>query len=378
MSLFEDQPVEPLEEEPVIDLAEENSGLLPPRDNLTCFGFEDLEQSLLKAFNADRFPHAVILAGPTGIGKATFAYRVARFLLAQEPGGGLFGGDETPAVTMDISADNEVVRRVSSGGHADLLTVGRVYDPKKKKLSNDIPVDEVRKITPFLRKTSSDGGWRVVIVDDAHHLNRSSQNALLKILEEPPKKTVLILVADQPGRFLPTIRSRCQIYNCGVLKDEYMKNLLEIYDPHMPQDTVTALSNLGQGRIGRAIELMDAGGLEIYQDVIELLSKLPKVDVQYAYDLSEKLGKDEARYDLYMRLLRDILMDMARLQTRGELPAQVSKGDTAVFERLSKIYTPKEWLEVWENVKTVYEETRYMHLDKAQGVLGAIWAMEKD
>ena len=210
MSLFDEPAVG--DHAPLVELdGEAIEGLSPARENLLCFGFGDLEQSLLKAFNADRFPHAIILAGPTGIGKATFAYRVARFLLAQEPGGGLFGGDVAPAVTMEISAENPVVRRISSGGHADILTVGRVYDEKKKKLSNDIPVDEVRKITPFLRKTSSEGGWRVVIVDDAHHLNRSSQNALLKILEEPPKKTVLILVADQPGRFLPTIRSRCQI-----------------------------------------------------------------------------------------------------------------------------------------------------------------------
>ena len=193
---------------------------LSPRANPELLGHEDAEKTLLAGFNAGRMPHALILAGPAGIGKATLAFRLTRFLLAQqEQESGLFGEPEKPQ-SLYIKSDDPVFRRVASGGHADLLTVERELDEKKGRLKNDISVESVRRIAPFLRKPAAEGGWRAVIVDGAECLNASSQNALLKILEEPPAKTVLILTTTQPGIFLPTIRSRCRMVHLEALPDK--------------------------------------------------------------------------------------------------------------------------------------------------------------
>jgi DNA polymerase-3 subunit delta' len=358
--------------------ATEQPGLLPPQQNPLCLGHEATEKTLLKLFNADRLPHAMIFSGPKGIGKATFAYRFARFLLSQDGDDSLFGGDDVACENFDLAEDHPVFRRVSSGGHADILSVGRVYDTKKGKLSQDIPVDEVRKITPFLRKTASDGGWRVVIVDEAEHLNRSSQNALLKILEEPPSKAVLVLITDQPGRFLPTIRSRCQSYHFEPLAEENMSQLLDIAAPASDDKTRTALKLLGAGRIGYALELFEQGGLQAYEDMLELLEKLPVVDSTYAYTLSEKLGRDKKVFPVYMDLLCEWLSKMARLQVRGQIPAPVTPAEGDVLSRLTEIYTPRDWLIRYEKISEIIQETERVNLDTRQAVLEVIWALEKN
>jgi DNA polymerase-3 subunit delta' len=239
-------------------------------------------------------------------------------------------------------------------------------------------VDEVRKITPFLRKTASDGGWRVVIVDEAEHLNRSSQNALLKILEEPPSKAVLVLITDQPGRFLPTIRSRCQSYHFEPLAEENMSQLLDIAAPASDDKTRTALKLLGAGRIGYALELFEQGGLQAYEDMLELLEKLPVVDSTYAYTLSEKLGRDKKVFPVYMDLLCEWLSKMARLQVRGQIPAPVTPAEGDVLSRLTEIYTPRDWLIRYEKISEIIQETERVNLDTRQAVLEVIWALEKN
>lgn len=352
-------------------------GLPEPRQNMLCLGHQATEALLLKQFNADRLPHAMIFAGPKGIGKATFAYRLARFLLSQDNGAALFGGTETPAENFDLAEDSPVARRVSSGGHADILNIARVYDAKKGKMSQDIPVDEVRKITPFLRKTASDGGWRVVIVDEAEHLNRSSQNALLKILEEPPKKAVLVLITNQPGRFLPTIRSRCQLYHFNPLAETDMDQLLDRAAPAADDRTRQALKLLGAGRIGYAMELFEQGGLDAYESMLELLAQLPAVDPVYAYELSEKLGRDRKGFPLYMDLLCEWLSKMARMQVCGQMPAPVVEKEAAIQIRLSGLYNAKDWLDRYENITEILRDTDRINLDFKQTVLEVIWALEK-
>ena len=381
MGLFDDDTPEDFDSlaaEVDAAVTSDNSGLKPPRENMLCEGHSAIENKLLKLFNADRLPHAMIFSGPKGIGKATFAYRLARFLLAQEPGDALFGQTDTPAESFDLSAGHPVSRRISSGGHADLLTIGRVYDTQKGRMSNDVPVEEVRKVTPFLRKTASEGGWRVVIVDEAEHLNRSSQNALLKILEEPPAHAVLILITDQPGRFLPTIRSRCQVYHFDVLDDEIMNRLLQISDAEMNASTHSALKLLGQGRIGYALSLVEAGGVEAYEDMIDLLSQLPDVDSAYAFQLSEKLGRDRKVYPVFMDLLLEWLSKMARLQVRGILPPPVIPREEGVTARLAEIYTPQNWLNRYEDIAVLLRDTDRINLDMKQTVLEVIWALEKE
>ena len=151
-------------------------------------------------------PHAVLMTGPRGIGKATLAYRFARFVLTHGATGRTAPDCRRMTSLAGHPADCGVFRRVASGGHADLLAVERAYDPRRRRLRSEIVVDDTREIAAFLRLTAAEGGWRVVIVDGADEMNRNAANALLKILEEPPRHALLLLVAHSPGRLLPTIR----------------------------------------------------------------------------------------------------------------------------------------------------------------------------
>src|SRR5439155_4379731 len=178
---------------------------------------------------------ALLLSGPRGIGKATLAFRLARFVLANGGGesalGGLFG--DSDASGLAIAPDSGTFRRVASRGHADLLTVERAYDPRRRRLRGEIVVDDVREIANFLRLTSAEGGWRVVIIDGADEMNRNSANALLKVLEEPPSRALLLLVAHSPGLLPPTILSRCSKMALSPLDPALVRQLLPRYRPDL-------------------------------------------------------------------------------------------------------------------------------------------------
>ena len=185
-----------------------------PRENALLRGHAAAEAMLAEALRAGRLHHAWLITGPLGVGKATLAFRFARRLLA--------GGEGELA----LSATHPVFRRVAVGSHADLLTIEREWDPKKKRMRGEIIVDDVRRVSGFLRLTPAEGGWRVVIVDGAEDMNRQGQNALLKVLEEPPPQAILLLVCGAAGRLLPTIRSRCRRLALDKLEEADVAALL--------------------------------------------------------------------------------------------------------------------------------------------------------
>ena len=184
--------------------------------NSILLGQAEAEASFLTAFNSGKLPHAWLICGPSGIGKATLAHRITRFVLTHggpvAEGPGLFG-DALPAVeptSLATDLESPICRRIIAGGHADFLHIQRSEDEKTGKLRKEITVNEVRAVGSFLSKTPAEGGWRVVVIDSADEMNANAANAVLKVLEEPPKRALLLLVSHNPGRLLPTIRSRCR------------------------------------------------------------------------------------------------------------------------------------------------------------------------
>src|SRR6516225_12371524 len=254
---------------------EATAGVPAPRANPELVGHESAERELRRLVEAGRLPHAILLSGPRGIGKATLAFRFARFLLAN-------GDDRTNAVAesgLAINPESGVFRRVAAGGHADLLPIERAYDPRRRRLRGEIVVEDAREITSFFRLTAAEEGWRIVIVDGAEEMNRSAANALLKVLEEPPRQALLLLVSHSPGRMLPTIRSRCRRFPLIPLPRALLTQLLRRHRPELTQAEVEPLAALSDGSIGRALELAEAGGLALYRSVLELLSQIPQLDV---------------------------------------------------------------------------------------------------
>lgn len=272
----------------------------PPRANPDLQGHAAAEAILAEGAASGRLHHAWLITGPRGIGKATLAYRFARFLLAGagkgedagSGGGGLFG-EALPSIAspLHVAADHPVFRRVVSGGHADLMTIERSWDEKKKKLRAEIVVDDVREVGGFLAMTPAEGGWRVVVVDAADEMNRNAANALLKVLEEPPRQAILLLVAHNPGRLLPTIRSRCRKLTLKPLDTATVVHLIGRYRPETSPEEAAELARLSGGSIGRALELAGGGGLGLYQEVTDLLDALPGLDVAKLHKQADALAR---------------------------------------------------------------------------------------
>src|SRR5271165_2981432 len=261
-----------------------------PRANPDLVGHESAERELRRLVEAGRLPHAILLSGPRGIGKATLAFRFARFLLAN--------GDRPSKTAAEsglaIDPESGVFHRVAAGGHADLLTVERAYDPRRRRLRGEIVVEDAREITAFFRLTAAEGGWRIVVVDGAEEMNRNAANALLKILEEPPRRALLLLISHSPGRLLPTIRSRCRHFPLAALARVLVLQLLARNRPELARSDAEALAGLAEGSIGRAIELADAGGLELYRSMLGILAQVPRVEVAELYAYADKLARPDA------------------------------------------------------------------------------------
>jgi DNA polymerase-3 subunit delta' len=353
----------------------------PPRTNPDLLGHQHAEAELRRLFDSGRMPHALLLSGPRGIGKATLAFRLARFVLAQSTGEGtgpsLFG-DDGPA-GLAIASDSGVFRRVASGGHADLLTVERAYDPRRRRLRSEIVVDDTREIGAFLRLTPAEGGWRVVIVDGADEMNRNAANALLKILEEPPRRALLLLVAHSPGRLLPTIRSRCRRFPLAPLSAAIVAELLARYRPELEPAAAMSVTALAEGSIGRALDLAAAGGVELYRAVLALLARERGIDPAALHTFADRLVRPEAEeaYRVVENLVGQMLARLAIAATQSEAEAGALPDEDALLRRLGRRAPAARWAALRGGIEESFARTDALNLDRKQTILGAFFAIER-
>jgi DNA polymerase-3 subunit delta' len=327
-----------------------------PRANGELLGQDAAERTLLEAYRSGRLPHAWLLAGPRGVGKATLAYRFARFLLSGGgQGGGLFG--EQPA-GLALGPEHPVFRRVASGGHADLVTVERGVDDKTGKPRSEIVVRDVRSVASFLHMTPGEGGWRIVVVDSADEMNRIAANAILKILEEPPRRALLLLISHAPGRLLPTIRSRCCRLPMPALEDATVTRLLKRYRPDL--------------------DLAAGEGLALYRELVELLTGLPRLDVPRVHALGDRLGRggDGTAFRVGTELLSWWLARMIRGGACGALPTEVVAGEAALMARLLERRSLAQWLTLWEKWGRLFARAEGANLDRKQVVVTAFLELE--
>jgi len=354
----------------------EAASLVPaPRANPDLVGHETAERELRRLVEVGRLPHAILLNGPRGIGKATLAFRLARFLLADRD-------HPTGAAEQGLAIDPEcgVFHRVAAGGHADLLTVERAYDPRRRRLRGEIVVEDAREITGFFRLTAAEGGWRIVVVDGAEEMNRNAANALLKILEEPPRRALLLLVSHSPGRLLPTIRSRCRRLPLAALARPVVTQLLGRYRPELAAPEAEALAALADGSIGRALELADAGGLVLYRSMIEMLSQVPAVDIARLHAFADQLARVDAEDayraggELLSQFLARMIAGAARHQVGGE---EIVAGESGAMQRLAACADPARWAALREEIERGFASTDQLNLDRKQAMLGAFFAIEQ-
>ncbi len=354
--------------------ADRVEGAPHPRHTAEMFGQSAAEAEFLDAFNSDRLHHAWLISGPQGVGKATLAWRIAKFLLAQPSGDGGMFADAAPARpdSLQIDPDHPVARRVEALSEPRLFLCRRPWDEKGKRLRQNITVEETRKLKSFFTLSATDGGYRVAIVDAADEMNAAAANALLKILEEPPEKTVLLLVSHQPSRLLPTIRSRCRTLACKTLGAADMAAALSNagFDAG---DQGQALAILSGGSVGEAVRLLSGDGLALYSQLVSLASAAPQLDRSAAIRLADSCtGKTaEARYTATLRLIFLLLSRLARF---GALqPPVVDEATTGEARMLAKLApdanAARRWANLAQDLSARSSHARAVNLDPSTVIL---------
>jgi len=321
-----------------------------PRANPHLVGHAAAEAALAEAVRAGRLHHAWLITGPAGIGKATLAFRFARRLLAGGAGDSLF-----------LPQDHPVFHRVAAGTHADLLTIEREWDDKKKRIRGEIVADTAREIPEFLHLTPAEGGWRVVVVDGAEDLNSQAANAVLKMLEEPPRRTVLLLVSAAPGLLLPTIRSRCRHLRLSPLTEAEVAGLLDRYLPGIEPARRDRLAGMAEGSPGRALLLAEGNGVALAEVVSQALEKLPEMTVGRAHTVADAVGRDETAFGIFMDLLRGTLATAVRDAAAGRADPDQT--------RLLGARPLADWVDVWQGLCHLQDETEAFHLDRRQAIV---------
>lgn len=259
-----------------------------PRETNVLFGHAEAERALLDGYKSGRMPHAWLIGGPPGIGKATLAYRLARFVLAHpDPS----APAAQAAATLAVDPEHPVARRIAAQAQGDLLVLERVVNEQTGKLYTVIRVDDVRRTVSFFGSTAGEGGWRIAIVDAVDDLQREGANALLKVLEEPPERTLLLLISHAPGRELPTIRSRCRRLLLRPLDTaDVVRAVAAATGRGDSENEVREAASASDGSVARALGFLDGPALALRQKVLDLLAQLPEPDPRALHALGDALG----------------------------------------------------------------------------------------
>lgn len=356
-----------------------------PRMTAQVLGHSEAEREFLAAFNSGRSHHAWLLSGARGIGKATLAWRIARFLLTTAPGGGLLSPE--PPQSLDVAPDHPVLSQIEALSEPRLYLLRRgLNDQKPPTPSAQILVKEVRELSKFFHLSAADGGRRVAIVDCMDEMNVAAANAFLKLLEEPPPNVTFLLISHQPAQLLPTIRSRCRSLRLGPLSPNDLSDALTAAGGAVDPGDRLALAELAGGSVGVAFELTNLNGLELYQSLIDLLGGLPQISRSRLQALSDAgSGKgNEAQFDLIVTLIDLFLARLARAAAIGGLPPDAARGEGDLIARLSTTpqIAPQQAALTWANLAQALggraRAGRAVNLDAASLLLDMLLAIESE
>ena len=309
-------------------------------------GHDQAMRDVQSAFASGRMHHAWLIAGIEGIGKATLAKHIAQFVLAK--GIGEIG---------KIDPQHHAAKLVEAETHPDLLIIRRPIDEKTGEQRNIIPVEDALKVATFLRKTATHGGWRVVIIDEAHTLNRNGQNAILKIIEEPPPRTLILITVTTPGALLPTIRSRTRTLYLAPLDEPHMRAILHHTTPNMPPEDITALIDLSGGSIGFALKILRSETLPLYREMLALLDAMPALDIARLHKLADQIAKkaDAESFDVLTTLLIERLRGAAHHEAKQHPQGRV---DLA--------------LQIWDKTRATLSASDHANLDRKLAFINAM------
>jgi DNA polymerase III subunit delta' len=336
-------------------VSEGEEGARLPRETAELFGHAEAEQALLASYKSGRVPHAWLIGGPPGIGKATLAYRFARFVLAHpDPA----ASEVQKASSLALDPASPVARRIAAQAQGDLLVLERVVNEQTGKLYTAIRVDDVRRTVSFFGSTAGEGGWRIVIVDAVDDLQREGANALLKVLEEPPARTILLLISHAPGRELPTIRSRCRRLLLRPLDESDVAAAVAAATGRTAEEAdVQEAARVADGSVGRALSLLDEKARALRQRVLDLIAQLPEPDPRALHALGDALGGSDPR-DL------ETFIDLVN----GWLSERLA-GGKGPLPRMARV------AETWEKVNRAAREAEIYNLERKPLVFAVFGAL---
>ncbi len=309
-----------------------------PKDNAYLIGHKKAEEAFLKAYHNKNLHHAWLITGKSGVGKATFGYKIARFLLQENE------QHMESAQTLDIAPNSQVFLQISSGSNPNFKVIEKDFiETDKKKIikaikegeplddealqglkkSSVIKVDDVREIHSFLSKKSFDGAWRVVLIDSVDDLNQASANAILKILEEPPIKSILLLICHNPNDLLPTIKSRCSRLNLETLSRADVASLLRRYEPQLSEKEVNTLAEISRGSIGDALKYANCNALEVYQKIESVVYAGSHFNLKDAIDLASLGASDEEMFDVVLDLILGLMLSISEQEETAQCAAKL-------------------------------------------------------
>lgn len=304
-------------------------GVSAPQLTTRLHGHSGELQFLSEAIESAKLHHALIFEGERGIGKATIAFHLSNRLLDPASGRAPLGS---------VDPNSATYRQIAQGSHPGLLYLTRPRNDANTGFKSAITVDEIRRLQRFFSMTAAGAdSYRVVIVDPVNDLNRNAANALLKLLEEPPARSLFILIAHGAGGLLPTIRSRCQILKFSPLSDAEIGRVLR-EQIEGDATTIARAAALGSGSTRRALLFAQFGGIEL-EEALNAYLGAPRQDIRQAHKLAEIAGNRKS--DVHRDILRELVLDRMRAEATvaaraGRLRAaeRIATADMAVQERM--------------------------------------------
>jgi DNA polymerase III subunit delta' len=329
------------------------AGAPHPRHAQALIGHRAAEAEMLGAYRGGRLAHAWLIGGPRGVGKATLAWRFARFVLANpDPN----AAPAQEANDLGVDPKRQAARFLAALAHPDFALIRRTWLPDKKRFSSEIQVENARMALQVFQMSAAFGGWRVLIVDCAEDLNRSSANALLKMIEEPPQRSLVLIVSHRPGRVLPTIRSRCRRIKLEPLSEEEVAAAIAALGPPWNEADPAAVARAARRANGSVREALarlspDAAGTDALID--STIARLPRPDPRAVLRLADALADRSAAAEVYDAFHRELYDWLAGYAAR-----------TA-----SSVARAEELGGLWDDIRTAARDTEEMNLDRRLHIL---------
>lgn len=346
---------------------------LHPRKTLELFGQNTAEHNFLTAYHSGRLHHAWLISGPQGVGKATLAWKITKFLLTQSVNGaGLFDPPDHKSGTLNTPPDHPALQYIEHLTEPRVFLCRRAWDETAKRYKKDITISEIRALKTFFTLSAADGGWRIALIDAADDMNASAANALLKILEEPPEKTVFLLVSHQPQQLLPTIRSRCRMLRCEKLSTHDLIQALQNAQIHTGNIT-DGFAELAEGSVGTAIRLLDSDGLKTYENFAHLIAQAPDINRSEALHLANQCsGKsNEAVYEMTIYLIQRILARIVyfALKSSGHIQEIIPKEADLLMKLSPNLHITRKWADLSVKLSTKSLHARAVNIDPSHVIL---------